>query len=472
MEDLFQLDYFSILDIAWAILFLVLLMLYVDTKKKNYEHLEYFKYYKTNVYFKVGLSLVYAVYYIAIVEGGDTLAYWDGALKLNNLFWKDSYMYFAEMIKKPDLYTMYFSHYDIETGFPPLWIYREPESWFISKILSLFTFFTFKSYLVTTFVLAYITSIASWKLFELVDSFKLNSEKNIAIAIVLIPSVSFWCTGINKDMIVFFCSIMIIYNAFQILSLDKKTELKNFLWIGFYVFILSHIRDFMISTIGVALIFTYSARIANKYREKRGAFYFIRFMSLVVGVLFFVYEGDSITQSEKLEEAAVIQKDFAINETYEGSKYDLGITDFSSEGMLNAFPVAVIAGFYRPFIWEALKVTLILNGLEGAFYLYLTYLFFRRGVFSKINLIRKHEFFIFAFFFSVLLAYMAGATSGLLGVLVRFKAPLIPFLVLLLTIDVSLKEKNQVKIMEIKSRKELEENEAAENEIAVNKVEE
>jgi len=245
---------------------------------------------------------------------------------------------------------------------------------------------------------------------------------------------------------------MIIYNAFQILSLDKETKLKHFLWAGFYVFLLAHIRDFMISTIGVALVFTYSARLANKYRKNKFAFYSIRFFSIIVGVLFFIYQGDSITSSEKLEEAAVIQKDFASNESYTGSRYDLGVTDFSAAGMLKAFPVAVIAGFYRPFLWESLKITLILNGLEGAFYMYLTYLFFRRGFFSKINLIRKHEFFIFAFFFAILMAYMAGVTSGLLGVLVRFKAPLIPFLVLLLTIDVNLKDVNNVQIMDIKKK--------------------
>lgn len=452
MEDLFQLDYFSILDTVWSILFLVLLLMFISTKKKQYLELEYFKYFQPNIYFKIFLGFVYALYYILIVGGGDTLAYWDGALKLNNLFWKDSFMYFAEMYKEPDLYTMYFSHYDINTGFPPLWIYREPESWFISKILSIFTFFTFKSYLVTTFVLGYISSLASWKLFELVHSFKLNSDKNIAIAVVFIPSVSFWCSGINKDMIVLFCSIMIIYNAFQILSLDKETKLKHFLWAGFYVFLLAHIREFMISTIGVALVFTYSARLANKYRKNKFAFYSIRLISIIVGVLFFIYQGDSITSSEKLEEAAVIQKDFASNESYTGSRYDLGVTDFSAAGMLKAFPVAVIAGFYRPFLWESLKITLILNGLEGAFYMYLTYLFFRRGFFSKINLIRKHEFFIFAFFFAILMAYMAGVTSGLLGVLVRFKAPLIPFLVLLLTIDVNLKDVNNVQIMDIKKK--------------------
>ena len=57
MEDLFQLDYFSILDIAWALLFLVLLLMYVNAKKKQYENLDYFKYYSTNIYLSCFVNL-------------------------------------------------------------------------------------------------------------------------------------------------------------------------------------------------------------------------------------------------------------------------------------------------------------------------------------------------------------------------------------------------------------------------------
>ena len=210
----------------------------------------------------------------------------------------------------------------------------------------------------------------------------------------------------------------------------------------------------MVSTIAVALAFTYSARLANKYRENRFAFYLIRIFSFGVAILFFNLQGDSLMKSEKLEEAATIQKDFSTNATYEGKRYDLGITDYSATGMLKAFVPAVIAGFYRPFPWESLSLTLILNGLEGAYFLYLTFMFFRSSALRKINLIRKHEFFIFAFFFSLLMAYMSGLTSGLLGVLVRFKAPLIPFLLLLLTIDLKLVTKDNISMLdESKKRK-------------------
>jgi hypothetical protein len=440
--DLFALEYFSILDIAWALVFLVILLLIAKTQKKKYDQLDYFQYYNSNITIRVFLSLIYAIYYIVIINGGDTLAYWDGGLKLNNLFWKSPTLYFQELFSDPDM--MNFARYDISTGYPPGWIYREKESWFIAKIMSIFTFFTFKSYIVTTFLLAYFSSIASWKLFELVHSFKLNSNRNIAIAILFVPSVGFWCSGITKDTIVLFSAIMLIYHAFQILSLDKEWSFMNLVWIAFFIFLLLNIRSFMVSTILVALAFTYSARLANKYREKRFTFYTIRFFSFVVAILFFNLQGDSLMKSEKLEEAAVIQKDFSTNTTYEGKRYDLGITDYSAAGMLGAFGPAVIAGLYRPFIWESLSLTLILNGIEGAYFLYLTFIFFRFGALKKINLIRKHEFFIFAFFFCLLMAFMAGLTSGLLGVLVRFKAPLIPFLLLLLTIDIKMKQSTSV----------------------------
>lgn len=452
MEDLFHLDYFSILDIAWALLFLVLLFMYVNNKKKLYVDLEYYKYYTWNIYAKLFLGLLYSLYYILVVGGGDTLAYWDGALKMNNLFWESPSGYFDEMLNDPDIWR-YSRHFNIYNGLPPRWIYMEKESWFVTKIISIFTFISFKSYLVTTFMLAYIASIATWKLYELVYSFRVNSNRFIAMAVLFMPSVGFWCSGVTKDTIVYLACIGFIYNAFQIISVDKKTKLKHFLWIFFSIYLLSSIRDFMITTILVPLIFTYSARLANKYRSNKPVFYFIRVLSIIVGILFFSIQGDSITNSEKLEEAAVIQKDFSSNDTYTGSKYDIGVTDFSATGMLAAFPAAVVAGFYRPFIWESLKLTLISNGIEGVYFFYLTFVFFRRNPLRKINLIRKHEFLIFAFFFAILLAYMAGVTSGLLGVLVRFKAPLIPFFVLLMTAEISPKNKSQ-KVIESTSEEE------------------
>jgi hypothetical protein len=199
----------------------------------------------------------------------------------------------------------------------------------------------------------------------------------------------------------------------------------------------------MITTIAVPLMISYSIRLVNKYREQRFKYYLIRFSTFSIGVLFFVLQGNSLANSEELKQAAIINKDFATNSTYDGERYDIGITDYSPQGMLAVFPSAVMAGFYRPFPWEAMSLTMISNGLEDAFFIFLTFLFFRKGFLKKINIIRKNEFLVFAFFFTILMAYMAGVTSGLLGVLVRFKAPLISFLLIILTVNNNYEVDNQ-----------------------------
>jgi hypothetical protein len=50
---------------------------------------------------------------------------------------------------------------------------------------------------------------------------------------------------------------------------------------------------------------------------------------------------------------------------------------------------------------------------------------------------------VFAFIFAILLAFMVGLTSGLLGVLVRFKAPLLSFFILVLTVEFSINQQEE-----------------------------
>jgi uncharacterized membrane protein YfcA len=138
------------------------------------------------------------------------------------------------------------------------------------------------------------------------------------------------------------------------------------------------------------------------------------------------------------------------NKTYGTNRYDLGVTDYSPAGMIAAFPASVLAGFYRPYVWEALSTSLFLNGIESVVLIFYTLRFLLSGnVLKRIKRIRQHEFLIFAFFFAVILAFFAGFTSILFGVLVRFKAPVLPFLVIVLTA-------HYITEKQVKKKKELE----------------
>jgi uncharacterized membrane protein YfcA len=97
-------------------------------------------------------------------------------------------------------------------------------------------------------------------------------------------------------------------------------------------------------------------------------------------------------------------------------------------------PMSIFTGIYRPFPWEALSPGLFLNALESLILLYLTFVFIfnKRG--KRIARIRNTDILIFSWYFVIIFAFMTGFTSVIFGVLVRLRAPLLPFFLLLLTV--------------------------------------
>jgi len=150
---------------------------------------------------------------------------------------------------------------------------------------------------------------------------------------------------------------------------------------------------------------------------------------------------------EYFNEAQIIHQDMTQNATYKDSKkYSLGVSDYSPVGMITVFPLAVASCFYRPFIWEALSPSFILNGIESVFLIFLTLRFLlTKKLFKRIKRIRQHEFLIYAFVFTLILGYFVGFTSILFGILVRFKAPILPFLIIVLTAHYKEEKENELK---------------------------
>ena len=438
-------DYFTFFDILPAVLWLVIILVAgIAIRNANLDKPHY-KYYLPNLYAKLIFSLGFALVYIFYYGGGDTTAFFESSVSMNNLFMKSPSMFFEKLITEPtrDNWTVYF---DARTGYPPHWIYKEPEAFFVSKIMSFFTFFTLKSYIASTFLIAYITSIASWRLFELTRSYNFCNEKFLAIGILFLPSVNFWCSGISKDSVVFISAAFAVYHGFKIVSLTHKSGLKNWIFFILNMFIIYHIRDFIFIAILVPLTLSISARIVKTYGGGDYVVILVRTIIFAGGMV--AIGGSLISQTEEdfletnsfLKQAAVIQDDFANNDTYGDKRYSLGEIEFTPLGLIKVMPIAILTGIYRPYIWESLSPTLILNGLESIVFLYFTFLFFRRKPLEKFKKIRSHEFLIFALFFVLIIAFMTGLTSGLYGVLVRLRAILLPFLFVLLTFEVDRKE--------------------------------
>jgi hypothetical protein len=271
-------------------------------------------------------------------------------------------------------------------------------------------------------------------LYELVVEHKLHSNWHAALAILFIPSLSFWCGGISKDTIMWVCVCYFIVHLNQVISPEKKSSLKNWLVMLICLYLFIRVRSFMLMTVAGPLVFAYSAGVGRKKGRKSFNARIVRFLafaSVTVGILGFF---QSSIGSEFLAEAQIIYEDMTTNKTYGDKRYTLGDVSYTPLGMIAAFPMSVVAGFYRPFIWEALSATLILNGIESMVLMYYTYRFFTGSKIAKrIQRVRSNELLIYGLAFAFILAFFAGFTSILFGILVRFKAPVLPFLMLVLT---------------------------------------
>ena len=222
-----QFDYFSIPQLLPAVFWLIIILVIAQSRKGKYS-LEEGKYYMINVYTKLFFSLAFVLFFLIVYGGGDTIAYMDGTVCLNNLFLDNPGLYFEQMLSTPtdNSISLYFN---ARTGYPPGWIYREPEGFFVCKITSILSLITFKSYIAITFLMSFFVASASYRVYVLIRKMKIVRDGYLAIGFLFLPSVNFWCTGVSKDSIVHIGVLTMFYHGFLLLTKDHKRRLRSIL---------------------------------------------------------------------------------------------------------------------------------------------------------------------------------------------------------------------------------------------------
>lgn len=429
-------EFFTAIDIVsivgWLLIFIAgAHIIYIKNRTKPE-----FKFYLAHFYWKLIASTIFALIYIFVYDGGDTMAYWQGALKLNKVFYDSPSNYYTEMLKTP-MENQFASYFTPTIGRPPIWIYREPNSWFVCKVASVLSFFTFGSFITLNLFFSVISGWISWRFFRLMNEITTIQTKYLALAFLFIPSVGFWCSGLSKDTIVLCAIYGTVAAFFHYLYKSKRITLSWVVQLIFFSYLLYAVRPFVLITvyfpISIMIVF-----LLNRHKPFITKIITRLVGSAVVLGLFFVYLNSSnlfgeFSANNIVETAEVIHSDFQNNESYKGKKYDLGITDFSPTSLISVIPMAIVTTLFRPFIWEAGNALMILNGLESLLLLYFfvkMILTARKGV--PIKVLITQEYFIFSIIYVLILAYFVGFTSGLFGILARLKAPVLPFFVLIL----------------------------------------
>lgn len=429
-----------VVDITWSdilIGFLFAIVILGIGKKRSKQVPAYLSQtYFRNVQIKLLSSLIFSLVYLLIYRGGDTVAYFKTIECFNNLLIEDPIAYWNQIFNDYEG-GHHIKYFTFESGIPPGWIFREKEGFFLCKILAVPGLLSLNSYFAFSFLISFWIANISWEFYNFIHQ-QYGLNKLIRFGILYMPSVNFWCTGISKDTIVLGLTLLMILGIMNYLNKGRR-DVKSIFKLFLIGLILFQIRSFIL----IAILFPFGIVIVSRFirlRIKttllRRLILFMVFLLSGLGLIQFMNldtsEDEFLESNSFIAEAANTQQDFANNSIYGDKRYQLGDVEYTPVGMLKSAPMSIFAGIYRPLLTESLSLTLLFNGLESTFLLFLTLRFFKFGAGTFVRNVNQNDILLFSLIFVTVIAFVTGFTSVLFGVLVRLRTPLLPFFVLLL----------------------------------------
>ncbi|CAG5084283.1 hypothetical protein [Parvicella tangerina] len=405
-----------------------------------------YKYFLTGLMFNVFAGLFFGAIYIFYYGGGDTISYYSSAIPLARLFWESPAEYVDVMLHSSEITENYsrmeweaftFNVFTNSTGIPLSFISHDPKSFMVCKLTSPLLILTGSSYFATTILISAITYIPMWLLYRRLLAHFPILLKELALAVIFIPSVAFWGSGIMKDSFTLAGTVLAVYSFDNLL--DKKNI--NIKKVGYTILLLMsfliilwikpYILNILIPSLGIWIVALSLKNVKNMIFR-----FIVMPIVLVSGIggSIFVLQSlgssmDKFALDKAIDTAQITQEDLKREEQYGGNNFDIGELDGSIPNLLSKFPIATFAGLFRPTLLEVSSPVMLLSGLENFFLLGLLVLTLYKIKFKLIwQLIKSTPVLAFCFTFSILFAFMLGITTPNFGALVRFKIPLMPFL--------------------------------------------
>lgn len=387
------------------------------------------RYYITGLTVKIigalGLGCVYQFYY---GYGGDTFFYFQNAKPIFESFINGDIGDTFSLIFTPRQFPYFPSTYAASIG-----TYASEPEFFIVRIIGFFSLITFHTYSAIAVIFAFITFSGVWAMYKAIYRLYPYLHKKLAIAILFIPSVFFWGSGILKDPITLGALCWATW-AFLNLFKFKRRLLFSFIALSVALFIIYTVKVYiLICFLPCAIFWIFLERIANIKNT------FLKFtlapFILLVGVALSgvaatsIGSGSSKYSFDKWSETAEATAWWISysSDLSGGSTYSLGDLDYSPSGVAKKALPAIWVSLFRPHLWEVRNPIMLLSAIESLAMLFITVQLIRKFGFKSFKHVGRSPLITFMFVFSILFAFTVGLTTYNFGSLVRYKIPLIPF---------------------------------------------
>ena len=435
-------------DILLGIPFLLFIYGLAFVLKSSYTTSYTSKYYIPALTLKVigaiALGLIFQFYY---GYGGDTFHFYNNGMSvIAESFYEDPQAAIRLLFFKNEY------HYSISKYIPRIPMFYDTSTYFVVRIGGLFAILTGNTYTNTALCFAVFSFSGLWSLYSLIIKSLPNLHKQLAIAFFFFPSVFFWGSGLLKDTITLGSLAWLTYGLLNVIVFKEKIFTKSFYLL--FIYLIIKIKIYIILCFiptAIIWIFTqHSQRIKNKLLRQIVT-PLVLVISIAGGILISTKLGES-SNRYSVDRVLITAEETArwlttMGEHDQGSVYSLGDFDYSYTGIAKKAIPAIWVTLFRPYIFEANNVVMLLSALESLLFLLFTiYILYRHGILSTINTIRAQPFIAFCLIFSILFSFAIGISTYNFGTLVRYKIPMMPFYLMgLFCIDYFLCLKNNKK---------------------------
>lgn len=305
----------------------------------------------------------------------------------------------------------------------------------VLKVAGSVSLFGFGTYMGISFIMTVFSFLGCWALYRVFYDLAPHLHWQLSLAILFLPSMWFWSTGIMKDSIVIGALGFFVNGIYYSIISREKHWIRSALFIVVGAFLMNNTKVYVLLAIFPATViwvfFMFKERIKNDTLRKLATPIFFGVGAvggaLVIRVLGSVFPQYTLTGF--MEEAAKMQWWLKLStERDNGTGYDLGTLDPTLLGLLKAFPKAVNVALFRPYLWEARKIIVMPSALEALFTLGFTvYVFFKVGIWRALVALFSDPVILFCLVFAIIFAFAVGFTSFNFGALARYKIPCLPF---------------------------------------------
>lgn len=420
--------------IVGPIYFLLIMLIGINIKNKMKDK-DLGNYFLKGLFFKLfgafGISIIYFFYY----GTGDTIYYFQRAKLMDSVLFSKFDVGLKLFFANPMVI-------DAQTfGYFRALRAWDASSFIVVKLAAISNIFCFNSYLSNAFIFSALSFIGIWRLYKMLLEIFPEKKQIIAWSFLFIPSVFFWGSGILKDNVTYgFLGIFV--TSFYYLFIERRQLLKNLFLLIVSTYIIGVIKSYILLAAIPALL----AWLFFKFRGniKSSA---LKTMATPILLIFIAGTGYGALQATgssfnkfSLDNAQEKAEDMQRWHTYrievlkdgDGSSYNLGDVSFTPIGILTKIPEAVNVAIFRPYLWEADNVVMLISAIESLFFLAITIRFFflfSINMSAGFDYLAKQPIIYFMFVFSLIFAFSVGFTSFNFGALSRYRIPLLPFYV-------------------------------------------